>query len=211
VTAEELKTAFAAGVDLVYLGCPLAGGAPRREALLRAGRAYFPARESISSGTAGMDSSRGLAPARRSARAACALRHHRRQVHRHHCRTHHRSGFTYLGEPKLLGYPRIRAYAGSWSELGATSLTFHRTLQDPACASALFITLSTCYPTPLFPILGGLLANCTWAWVKTPLSVGRQTFYGVRYARSRTDALAFACAFNDFFSPAALKTLAPDR
>jgi len=34
-----------------------------------------------------------------------------------HCQTHHRSGFTYL-VPRLLGYPRIRAYHGSWSEWG---------------------------------------------------------------------------------------------
>ncbi|MGN5518688.1 rhodanese-like domain-containing protein [Halopseudomonas sp. Lyrl_26] len=34
-----------------------------------------------------------------------------------HCQTHHRSGFTYLAA-KILGYPRIRAYAGSWSEWG---------------------------------------------------------------------------------------------
>ena len=35
-----------------------------------------------------------------------------------HCQTHHRSGFTYL-VARLLGYPRIKAYAGSWSEWGA--------------------------------------------------------------------------------------------
>lgn len=34
-----------------------------------------------------------------------------------HCQTHHRSGFTYLAA-KLLGYPRVKAYAGSWSEWG---------------------------------------------------------------------------------------------
>ncbi|MCJ8170259.1 rhodanese-like domain-containing protein [Atopomonas sediminilitoris] len=34
-----------------------------------------------------------------------------------HCQTHHRSGFTYL-VAKALGYPRVRAYAGSWSEWG---------------------------------------------------------------------------------------------
>ncbi|UTW45184.1 sulfurtransferase [bacterium SCSIO 12696] len=34
-----------------------------------------------------------------------------------HCQTHHRSGFTYL-VAKALGYPRIRAYDGSWSEWG---------------------------------------------------------------------------------------------
>ncbi len=34
-----------------------------------------------------------------------------------HCQTHHRSGLTWLvGE--LLGFPRIRAYAGSWYEWG---------------------------------------------------------------------------------------------
>ncbi len=34
-----------------------------------------------------------------------------------HCHTHHRSGFTYL-LGKLLGFPNIRAYDGSWSEWG---------------------------------------------------------------------------------------------
>ncbi|WP_285274582.1 rhodanese-like domain-containing protein [Halopseudomonas bauzanensis] len=34
-----------------------------------------------------------------------------------HCQTHHRSGFTYLAA-KILGYPRVRAYAGSWAEWG---------------------------------------------------------------------------------------------
>ena len=34
-----------------------------------------------------------------------------------HCQTHHRSGFTYL-LGKALGFERIRAYPGSWSEWG---------------------------------------------------------------------------------------------
>ncbi len=34
-----------------------------------------------------------------------------------HCQTHHRSGFTYL-VARILGYPRVKAYAGSWSEWG---------------------------------------------------------------------------------------------
>lgn len=34
-----------------------------------------------------------------------------------HCHTHHRSGFTYL-IAKALGYPRVKGYAGSWSEWG---------------------------------------------------------------------------------------------
>ncbi|MHA6492326.1 rhodanese-like domain-containing protein [Pseudomonas borbori] len=34
-----------------------------------------------------------------------------------HCQTHHRSGFTYL-VAKALGYPRVKAYAGSWAEWG---------------------------------------------------------------------------------------------
>lgn len=39
-----------------------------------------------------------------------------------HCQTHHRSGLTYL-VAKLLGYPHIRAYDGSWSEWGNRSDT----------------------------------------------------------------------------------------
>lgn len=34
-----------------------------------------------------------------------------------HCQSHRRSGFTYL-VAKALGYPRVKAYAGSWSEWG---------------------------------------------------------------------------------------------
>ena len=34
-----------------------------------------------------------------------------------HCQTHRRSGFTYVAA-KALGYPRVKAYAGSWSEWG---------------------------------------------------------------------------------------------
>ncbi|MEH6548729.1 MAG: rhodanese-like domain-containing protein [Pseudomonadales bacterium] len=34
-----------------------------------------------------------------------------------HCQTHHRSGLTYL-VAKILGYPNIKGYHGSWSEWG---------------------------------------------------------------------------------------------
>lgn len=34
-----------------------------------------------------------------------------------HCQTHHRSGLTYMAA-RLAGFPRIRAYHGSWSEWG---------------------------------------------------------------------------------------------
>jgi thiosulfate/3-mercaptopyruvate sulfurtransferase len=34
-----------------------------------------------------------------------------------HCQSHHRSGLTYLAM-KILGYPNIKAYHGSWSEWG---------------------------------------------------------------------------------------------
>ena len=34
-----------------------------------------------------------------------------------HCQTHHRSGLTYMAA-RLLGFPRVRAYHGSWSEWG---------------------------------------------------------------------------------------------
>ncbi len=39
-----------------------------------------------------------------------------------HCQTHHRSGFTWL-VAKVLGYPRVRSYHGSWSEWGNRSDT----------------------------------------------------------------------------------------
>jgi len=34
-----------------------------------------------------------------------------------HCQTHHRSGLTYLAA-RLLGFPKVRAYHGSWGEWG---------------------------------------------------------------------------------------------
>jgi thiosulfate/3-mercaptopyruvate sulfurtransferase len=34
-----------------------------------------------------------------------------------HCQTHHRSGLTYMAM-RLLGYPHVKAYHGSWSEWG---------------------------------------------------------------------------------------------
>ena len=34
-----------------------------------------------------------------------------------HCQTHHRSGLAYMAA-RLLGFPRVRAYHGSWSEWG---------------------------------------------------------------------------------------------
>lgn len=39
-----------------------------------------------------------------------------------HCQSHHRSGLTYL-IARALGYPRVKAYAGSWSEWGNLSDT----------------------------------------------------------------------------------------
>jgi thiosulfate/3-mercaptopyruvate sulfurtransferase len=39
-----------------------------------------------------------------------------------HCQTHRRSGLTYL-VAKILGYPKVRAYPGSWSEWGNRSDT----------------------------------------------------------------------------------------
>lgn len=43
-----------------------------------------------------------------------------------YCQSHHRSGFTYL-IAKVLGYPRVKAYAGSWSEWGNTP---HMPIED---------------------------------------------------------------------------------
>ena len=39
-----------------------------------------------------------------------------------HCQSHHRSGLTYV-VAKALGYPEVRAYAGSWAEWGNRSET----------------------------------------------------------------------------------------
>jgi len=47
-----------------------------------------------------------------------------------HCQTHHRSGFTYLAA-KALGYPRVKAYAGSWAEWGNDPQTPISTEETP--------------------------------------------------------------------------------
>ncbi|MFM8353595.1 MAG: sulfurtransferase [Gammaproteobacteria bacterium] len=46
-----------------------------------------------------------------------------------HCQTHHRSGLTYLAA-RLLGFPRIQAYHGSWGEWGNRADTPIVTGQD---------------------------------------------------------------------------------
>jgi thiosulfate/3-mercaptopyruvate sulfurtransferase len=39
-----------------------------------------------------------------------------------HCQTHHRSGLSYL-LMKILGYPHIKGYHGSWGEWGNSDAT----------------------------------------------------------------------------------------
>ena len=34
-----------------------------------------------------------------------------------HCQSHHRSGLSYMAA-RLLGFPNVRAYHGSWAEWG---------------------------------------------------------------------------------------------
>ncbi|SDS25285.1 thiosulfate/3-mercaptopyruvate sulfurtransferase [Halopseudomonas sabulinigri] len=67
--------------------------------------------------TAGMDPARGLRLRRDLADQIQALGITPDKQIVTHCQTHHRSGFTYLAA-KVLGYPNIQAYAGSWSEWG---------------------------------------------------------------------------------------------
>lgn len=67
--------------------------------------------------TAGMDPQRGLRLREDLAAQLRALGIVPEREVVTHCQTHHRSGFTYLAA-KILGYPRVRAYAGSWSEWG---------------------------------------------------------------------------------------------
>jgi len=47
-----------------------------------------------------------------------------------HCQTHHRSGLTWLAA-RLLGFPKLKAYHGSWSEWGNRSDTPIRTGEAP--------------------------------------------------------------------------------
>ncbi|SDS62390.1 thiosulfate sulfurtransferase [Halopseudomonas litoralis] len=67
--------------------------------------------------TAGMDPQRGLRLRSDLAEQLSALGITSDREVVTHCQTHHRSGFTYLAA-KILGYPRVKAYAGSWSEWG---------------------------------------------------------------------------------------------
>ncbi|HSX70055.1 MAG TPA: rhodanese-like domain-containing protein [Pseudomonas sp.] len=67
--------------------------------------------------TAGMDPQRGLRIRADMAEALEGLGITRDKEVITHCQTHRRSGFTYV-VAKALGYPRVRAYAGSWSEWG---------------------------------------------------------------------------------------------
>lgn len=67
--------------------------------------------------TAGMDQSRALRIRQDLATQLAALGITPDKEVITHCQTHHRSGFTYLAA-KALGYPRVKAYAGSWGEWG---------------------------------------------------------------------------------------------
>ncbi len=67
--------------------------------------------------TAGMDPQRGLRIREDMAQVLERLGITKDKEVITHCQTHRRSGFTYL-VAKALGYPRVRAYAGSWSEWG---------------------------------------------------------------------------------------------
>ncbi|WP_068830270.1 rhodanese-like domain-containing protein [Pseudomonas sp. BMS12] len=67
--------------------------------------------------TAGMDPQRGLRIRTDIAEVLESLGITKDKEVITHCQTHRRSGFTYL-VAKALGYPRVKAYAGSWSEWG---------------------------------------------------------------------------------------------
>lgn len=67
--------------------------------------------------TAGMDRERGLRIRRDMAQVLQGLGITPDKEIITHCQTHRRSGFTYV-VAKALGYPRVKAYAGSWSEWG---------------------------------------------------------------------------------------------
>lgn len=67
--------------------------------------------------TAGMDPQRGLRIRADMAEVLEELGITRDKEVITHCQTHRRSGFTYL-VARALGYPRVKAYAGSWSEWG---------------------------------------------------------------------------------------------
>ena len=67
--------------------------------------------------TAGMDQARGLRIRRDIAEQLKQLGLSADKEIITHCQSHRRSGFTYL-VAKALGYPRVKAYAGSWGEWG---------------------------------------------------------------------------------------------
>lgn len=67
--------------------------------------------------TAGMDAQRALRIRQDIAEQLVALGLTPDKEIVTHCQSHHRSGFTYL-VARALGYPRVKGYAGSWSEWG---------------------------------------------------------------------------------------------
>ncbi|MBM0138529.1 Sulfurtransferase [Pseudomonas cannabina] len=64
-----------------------------------------------------------------------------------HCQTHHRSGFTYL-VAKALGYPRVKAYAGSWGEWGNLPDT---PVENPAAPALAVEPVEPTRPVPPVP------------------------------------------------------------
>jgi len=67
--------------------------------------------------TAGMDPQQGLRIRSDMAQVLESLGISKDKEVITHCQTHRRSGFTYV-LAKALGYPRVKAYAGSWAEWG---------------------------------------------------------------------------------------------
>ena len=67
--------------------------------------------------TAAMDTSRGLRIREDMAQVLADLGISADKEIITHCQTHRRSGFTYV-VAKALGFPRVKAYAGSWAQWG---------------------------------------------------------------------------------------------
>lgn len=66
-----------------------------------------------------------------------------------HCQTHHRSGFTYL-VAKALGYPRVKAYAGSWGEWGNLPDT---PVENPAAPALAIEPVEPAQPAPPIEVI----------------------------------------------------------
>jgi phosphatidylserine decarboxylase len=109
-------------------------------------------------------------------------------------------GFTYL-VAKSLGYPRVKAYAGSWGEWGNhpdTPVEGLRTLMK----KRLFILSQYLLPHHLLSRLAGCIAECRVRWFKNAFTAWFAKRYQVDMSEALVEDLTAYEHFNAFFTRA---------